>query len=348
METIDMKIYEPVPGKKGLVREVGFRKAKDVFQELEERLRQLGLYPDEYFVLNSPYDDKGALFPETVTMHCYANWGGSEGIYLEVDLIAVEDGKLVRRNFATGKSLAEDGDSFDRLQYTAGVIYKLFYGERFMPTRYFLLPQDEKQNMNVLQSRVEREFRDFVKKLLVHNNERGEEFGMAIGLRAMILAELPQCTVPPDKLKELMDSENALELLTKICEPVCEPNKFEINDLISSCDSFVKELERRREQKLFGKSLAARLVDFYKNYDHYDYHDSLEVGETDEDAIKRMEHDLTNRDAVCHLIEKLREFSRDEDLDAEQEGEITVLLEDLMELYGRLTAGHKVGDENGG
>ena len=116
METIDMKIYEPVPGKKGLVREVGFRKAKDVFHELEERLRQLGLYPDEYFVLNSPYDDKGALFPETVTMHCYANWGGSEGIYLEVDLIAVEDGKLVRRNFATGKSLAEDGDSFDRLQ----------------------------------------------------------------------------------------------------------------------------------------------------------------------------------------------------------------------------------------
>ena len=115
METIDMKIYEPVPGKKGLVREIGFRKAKDVFHELEERLRQLGLYPDEYFVLNSPYDDKGALFPEIVTMNCYANWGGSEGIYLEVDLIAVEDGKLVRRNFATGKSLAEDGESFDRL-----------------------------------------------------------------------------------------------------------------------------------------------------------------------------------------------------------------------------------------
>ena len=199
METIDMKIYEPVPGKKGLVREVGPRKAKDVFHELEERLRQLGLYPDEYFVLSSPYDDKGALFPETVTMHCYANWGDSEGIYLDVDLIAVEDGKLVRRNFATGKSLAEDGDSFDRLQYS---------------------------------------------------NERGEEYGMAIGLRAMILAELPQCTLPPDKLKELMDSENALELLTKICEPVCEPNKFEINDLISSCDSFTKELERRRHEKL--------------------------------------------------------------------------------------------------
>ncbi len=348
METIDMKIYEPVPGKKGLVREVGFRKAKDVFHELEERLRQLGLYPDEYFVLNSPYDDKGALFPETVTMHCYANWGGSEGIYLEVDLMAVEDRKLVRRNFATGKSLAEDGDSFDRMQYTAGVIYKLFYGERFMPTRYLLIPQDEKQNRSVLQSRVEREFRDFVRKIMLHNNERGEEYGMAIGLRAMILAELPKCTVPPDKLKELMDSENALELLTKICEPVCEPNKLEINDLISSCDSFVKELERRREQKLFGKSLAARLVDFYKNYDYYDYNDSLEVGETDEDAIKRMERDLTNRDAVCHLIEKLREFSRDEDLDAEQEGEITVLLEDLMELYGRLIPGHKVGDKNGG
>lgn len=56
---------------------------------------------------------------------------------------------------------------------------------------------------------------------------------------------------------------------------------------------------------------------------------------------------MTNRDAVCQLIEKLREFSRDDDLDAEQEGEITVLLEDLMELYGCLISGHKVGDENG-
>ena len=69
METIDMKIYEPVPGKKGLVREIGFRKAKDVFHELEERLRQLGLYPDEYFVLNSPYDDKDATAEQIQTAY---------------------------------------------------------------------------------------------------------------------------------------------------------------------------------------------------------------------------------------------------------------------------------------
>ena len=54
METIDMKIYEPVPGKKGLVREVGFRKAKDVFHELEERLRQLGLLRTKYSSGYSP------------------------------------------------------------------------------------------------------------------------------------------------------------------------------------------------------------------------------------------------------------------------------------------------------
>ena len=171
---------------------------------------------------------------------------------------------------------------------------------------------------------------------------------MAIGLRAMILAELPQCTVPPDKLKELMDSENALELLTKICEPVCEPNKFEINDLISSCDSFVKELERRREQKLFGKTLAARLVDFYKNYDHYDYHDSLEVGETDEDAIKRMESDLMRVDSILQIYESLRQIARNEILEYDQEKEIAILLDELMELKDRVFPNHKVGDENGG
>ncbi len=249
MDIIETKIYEPMPGNPKLLKEVGARKAVDVFNELEERLRQLGLYPEEYFLLDSEFEDEKALFPDMVDMCCYAQWGGSEGIYLEVFIVTVVDGKWVRKNFATGKSLAEDTDSFDRMQYIAGVIYKLFYGERMIPMRYLIIPKDEKQNRGTLQRRVEREYRDFVKKTLLHN-ESLQQCGMAIGLRGMIVSELPNCTVPEDKLQELLSSDNALELLTKICEPVCEPNVFDINDLVSSCDSFAKELERRRHEKL--------------------------------------------------------------------------------------------------
>ena len=44
-----------------------------------------------------------------------------------------------------------------------------------------------------------------------------------------------------------------------------------------------------------AKSLAARLVDFYKDYDYYDYQDTLEVGETDEDAIKQKRKDYKSK-----------------------------------------------------
>ncbi len=245
MEIIETKIYEPVPDKPHFVREVGRRKAIDVFKELEERLRQLGLYPDEYFLLATEFEDENALFPEAIDICCFAQWGNSEGIYLEVNLVTAVDGKCVRKNFATGKTLADDSNAFDRMQYTAGYIYKLFCGTHNVSPRFILVRKNEKPTRELLFARVELEYREYLKQILVHKQARISDNGMDIGLRSMIISELPKCLLPEDKIQELMSSDNALDLLTKICQPVLEPNSFEINDMISSCRTFAGELAGR-------------------------------------------------------------------------------------------------------
>ena len=94
-----------------------------------------------------------------------------------------------------------------------------------------------------------------------------------------------------------------------------------------------------------NKSLAARLVDFYKDYDFYDYQDSLEVGDTDEDAIKRMDIELNNPEAVASLLEKLKEISQDADLSSEQKEELNFLIAELEKMKSPLDIAKENIDE---
>lgn len=94
-----------------------------------------------------------------------------------------------------------------------------------------------------------------------------------------------------------------------------------------------------------NKSLAARLVDFYKGYDFYDYQDSLEVGDTDEDAIKRMEDDLTKSEAVVSLLTQLKELSADTELRSEQRSELAFLIGELEKMKSPLDIAKEIIDE---
>ena len=149
-----------------------------------------------------------------------------------------------RKHFATGKTLAEDSAAYDRMQYIAGYIYKLFAGSNQTPARYILVRNSEKDRQALL-AKIHEEYRNYLLRNLVHKQCELSEVAQGIGLRSMIVHELPKCSLPEDKLEELIQSDNALDLLTKICEPVLEPDSFEINDMISSCDSFAAELKRR-------------------------------------------------------------------------------------------------------
>ncbi len=246
MKIIATQNWEPVPDKPGLIEIVSQRKAVEVFRELEDALRGADLYPDEYLLLDSDFSDEKVDFPEIRDLYCYAQWGASEGIYLDVELIVYDrkNDRCERKHFATGKTLSEDSASFDRMQYIAGYIYRLFTGDLQTSSRYLFVGKAEK-NEQALLTKIHAEYREYLLRNLVHKQSELTEIAQGIGLRSMIVHELPKCSLPEDKLEELLQSDNALDLLTKICEPVLEPDSFEINDMISSCDSFATELERR-------------------------------------------------------------------------------------------------------
>lgn len=245
MKIIETQNWEPVPDKPGMIRVASQRKALEVFHELEEALRAADLYPDEYFLPDNDFDRGNADFPEIKDIYCYAQWGNSEGIYLEVELIVFNKAshRCERKHFATGKSLAEDSASYDRMQYIAGYIYKLFTGSNQSPARYILVKNSEKDRQT-LQAKICDEYREYLLRNLVHKQSNLPEVTAGIGLRSMIVHELPKCSLTEDKIEELLQSHNALDLLTKICEPILEADAFEINDMISSCGSFAAELER--------------------------------------------------------------------------------------------------------
>ena len=78
--------------------------------------------------------------------------------------------------------------------------------------------------------------------------------------------------------------------------------------------------------------LSVRLVDFYKDYDHYNFRDSLQPGETEEDVIARMKEGLESQDAIDSLLEHLNDISSDEDLSVKQRREVSFLIKNLSDL----------------
>lgn len=236
---IETQIWEPMPDNPNKLTLTGLRKAKDVFEELCDVLTQEGILPDESFSLSREFDNETAEIPNIEDVCCFAEWGVSEGIYLYVNLFTRRPGVgLQKIHFATGKTLKGDSDAFDRMQYIAGYIYKLFTGFHETPARYMLVGAKESDIRTELFARVQEEYRSYLRQNLVHNQAMSEKLAAQIGLRSLIVAELPKCMLPDDKAEELMELDNVLDFLTKICSSILEANAFEINDIISSCRSF--------------------------------------------------------------------------------------------------------------
>ncbi len=241
MRKIETVVYKPVKNKPGYVCKEGMRKAREVFEEIKEELRRNELLPDEYFLLQAEYEDEKRNIPDFTDVFCYARWGTSEGIYLDVEFSVYNE--IERRyklcHFITGKTLREDSNAYDRMQYIAGQIYKMLMGEHQSPVRYMIVDGDKKDAREKLLKRIQDEYLEFVRLNLVHRQDNISDSAAAIGLRSLIVAELPNCLLAEDKIVELLNSENALDLLAKICEQVRESDSFEINDSISSCRSFL-------------------------------------------------------------------------------------------------------------
>lgn len=243
MKHIETNIFELIQDKPRMVRIIGRRKAVDVFAELESALKEANLLPDEYFLLDNKFEDENRFVPDLRDVICYANRDGSEGIYLDVYLCGYDDvtDKYQRFHFATGKALREDSYAFDRMQYIAGYIYKLFEGFGQQSSRYVLQAKNKEVQRDTLMEKIRTEYLDYLKNVFVHNFSDPADVGFEVGIRSMIVSELPNCTLPKDKVNELYYADNSLDVLTKKCFHITKADKFEINDTISSCKSFNEE-----------------------------------------------------------------------------------------------------------
>lgn len=233
MKRIETEIWVPDLEKKGYVKYTGQRKARDVFQEVSEALEEAGLYPDEYFSLASQFKYGDTVeFPVARELACYANWGGSEGIYLEVMVYTEIQNECKWVNFASGKTLDETHEAFIRMQYIAGYIYQLIMGDGRVHPRYILL--DREKNGKLLIDRVDSEFSNYLTNILFHNDSKPMEHADEIALMSMIVKALPHSELQQEKLTELFQRNNILNSILPSCQKVFENCCREIERIVKT------------------------------------------------------------------------------------------------------------------
>ena len=137
MNVIEFERWEPSADDPRELEYVGQRTASDVFQELKHRLESQGCLPDEYFLLDSFWEN-GREIPKDADIFCTTDYGASEGVYLDAYLKWFDKGqeKHVTQKFLTGKTLGENGSDLDRMFLVSATITKAFHGDNATHARY--------------------------------------------------------------------------------------------------------------------------------------------------------------------------------------------------------------------
>ena len=98
---------------KGRVKHIGMLKMGEVFEMLKEHLSSKDMLPDEYFLISQNDWNEDWELPDYDYAICIPNFGGSEGIYLDISLVYDDEQKQRRHlRFVTGKTLEESADAF--------------------------------------------------------------------------------------------------------------------------------------------------------------------------------------------------------------------------------------------
>jgi len=141
MAVIETEVWKSDSEHPGMLIFDSSRVAQDVFDDLKAHLTSIGRMPDEYFSLWMDWEN-GKPFPKDAMLACEVNFGGSEGIYLDISIAYDKDmyeysretGELgwhnrkVIERFATGKTLGESNDDLDRMNLIASSVTAAFYG----------------------------------------------------------------------------------------------------------------------------------------------------------------------------------------------------------------------------
>ena len=138
MKQIEFERWEPDAENPRRLTYAGQRTAEDVFHELEAQLDSVGYLPDEYFTMDWRWDH-GRQTPKGADFFCKTDYGGSEGIYLDVYLEWQEGDKPKKECFITGKTLGESGADLDRMFLISAAITKAFRGDNSVHARYMVV-----------------------------------------------------------------------------------------------------------------------------------------------------------------------------------------------------------------
>ena len=135
MKQIEFERWEPDAENPRRLTYAGQRTAEDVFHELEARLDSVGYLPDEYLLLDRRWQN-GREMPRDAGFFCRTDYGGSEGIYLDMFLEWYEDSQHKTEHFMTGKTLGEGGADMDRMSLISSAITKAIRGDNSVHARY--------------------------------------------------------------------------------------------------------------------------------------------------------------------------------------------------------------------
>ena len=138
MKQIEFERWEPDAENPRKLNYAGQRTAEEVYQELKARLDSVGYLPDEYLLLDIRWKN-GREMPRDAGFFCRTDYGGSEGIYLDVFLEWYEDGQHKTEHFMTGKTLGESGADMDRMSLISSAITKAVRGDNIVHARYMVV-----------------------------------------------------------------------------------------------------------------------------------------------------------------------------------------------------------------
>lgn len=119
MPLIKTERWAPSPEDPNKQEYVGQLPAVEVFQALKQHLTNIDYLPEDYFLMDRHWDD-GTLFPKEGYFVQKVDYGGNEGIYLDINVHwHDENGDRHIENFATGKTLGESVEDMNRMHLIA-------------------------------------------------------------------------------------------------------------------------------------------------------------------------------------------------------------------------------------
>ena len=173
MNVIELERWKPSETDPRKLEYAGQPMAQEVFEELKHRLESMGYLPDEYFLMDSHWKD-GREIPRDADIFCTTDYGGCEGVYLDVYLKWYEDGKPITKSFITGKTLGENGNDLDRMFLISSAITKAFHGDHATHARHMQIGGVEEDTGGAVVHLSQQEQKVII-EALVEQRERQEQ-----------------------------------------------------------------------------------------------------------------------------------------------------------------------------